>query len=498
MQERILIGQKRNRNRNRNKNKNRNETSMIENHLKNIEQSVELIRRELNPPVDAGDVIRVKDQTELQAAIDNAPVNSQILVNPSVVYDSIILRSGQRNITLSSDATLGNGRVSPEWNEALVKVKSFKSEPRAEGYNFTGFNFLPSTPDRSIIVLGSDKETDPLNTPNEILFNQCVIDADIKVGGRRGIQLMCRRVAILNCHLANFWHSNDSQSIGCYNGPGPYLIHNNFMEASGENFISGGADTLNEAMQTTYVEFTNNFCYKPETWKPQANTTVKNLFELKDILSANIQNNLFEGSWKDGQVGYSIVITPRNQNGREPFAIVKDINFSWNVIRNAGAGISILGDDNLQPSLRTENIVIENNLIYDIDPVKHAGSAGRIFAIARSPLNIHISNNTCLGIPKINSFMDIEQVPEQLKVFNNIFTEGSYGLKTAGGLGIGPFVQGTKDSEFNGNYIIPSNIRSINYGQANIKSATCVEESTFRSLVNAGVDIDVLRSKVVF
>lgn len=470
---------------------------MIEDHLLNIEKEIAAIRRELDPDPPST-VVRVGTQTELQNTIDNCSPGTTILVKPGI-YDFIILRNGKRDIQLAPDATLGSGRVAPEWTDTLIKVKAFRCEPQAEGYLLTGFEFLPTSKDISILTLGSDKNLDPFNSPHDIVFNQCLVNANKDVGGKRGIQLMCRHVEIHNCHIAGFWYSSDSQAIGCYNGPGPYLIHNNYLEASGENFMSGGADSLNESMQPSYIEFTNNYCFKPEAWKTLTNCTVKNLFELKDCKQAKIQNNLFEGSWKDGQVGYAIVFTPRNQNGREPFTIVSNIDFSWNVVRNVGAGFNIMGDDNLNPSLRTENISIENNLIYDVDPVKHVGSAGRIFFISRSPKSVSIKNNTCLGIPKINSFMTIEHKPESLFVNTNIFTEGSYGLNCSpAGIGILGFNAQCVTSEFAANVIIPSNVRKIEYGPANSKNPNAVDPDTFRSLVPAGVNIDMLRSRVDF
>ena len=437
-------------------------------------------------------------QSELQSALDNAPIGSNILVKPGI-YDSIILRSGKKNYNLVTDATLGSGRVEDTWKDALVKVKSIKIEPKAEAYAFTGFEFLPINPGIATIYLGSDKETDPFNTPNDISFNQCIVSANPDTGGKRGIQMMCRKVQIVNCRLAGFWYNDDSQAVSCYNGPGPYYIYNSYLEASGENFMSGGAKTLNETMLPTYIEFMGNHCYKPESWKSQPLTTVKNLFELKECLEARISNNLFEGNWKDGQVGYAILITPRNQYNTAPFTVVKNVTFSWNVIRNVGAGINIMGDDNLAPTLQTENITIENNLIYDIDQVKHAGSAGVIFMSTRGPKNVIFRNNTCLGINKINSFMSYEGTPDSWIVEKNIFTEGSYGLKTSNGLlGYTAFKQTTLNSEFNNNYIIPSGVRSINYGPTNTKQINAIDKDTMRSLVDAGVDIDILRQHVVF
>ena len=470
---------------------------MIEDHLQAIEREIAAIREELNPPDPNTGIVRVSNQADLQKAIDGLE-NKTILVKPGI-YDEIILRNGKKNLIINTDTKLPVGRVDKEWSDALVHIKSFKAEPKAEGYVLQGMKFLPGVPDRAIITLGNDREVDPFNVPNDITFDQCIVNANPDTGGKRGLAWNCRSVSFLNSIAEGFWWKTpDSQAIGVWNGPGPFTVYNCSLSGSAECFMSGGADCMSEAMQPSALYFSNNHVWKPLEWFNDPTIVVKNLFELKDMKFAVIQNNLFENNWKDDQVGFAIVFTPRNQYNHQPYAIVSNVDFSWNVVRNVGAGVNILGDDNLAPSLRTTNINICNNLLYDIDPVKFPGSAGRIFQILRGPLAVTIKNNTCLGIPKINSFIDIEQKPEKLLINENIFTEGSYGLKVSpAGLGYDAFMAQCIESEFLRNYIIPSNVRTIKYGLTNVKSSECID-SNMKSLVPAGVDIDLLRTKVLF
>ena len=42
---------------------------------------------------------------------------------------------------------------------------------------------------------------------------------------------------------------------------------------------------------------------------------VKNLFELKNARNVLVERNVFENNWANGQAGYAILFTPRNQEG---------------------------------------------------------------------------------------------------------------------------------------------------------------------------------------
>ena len=93
---------------------------------------------------------------------------------------------------------------------------------------------------------------------------------------------------------------------------------------------------------------------------------VKNLLELKNAQRVLIDGNIFEHWWAASQKGYAILFTPRNQYGTAPWAVVRDITLTNNVIRHVAGAIDILGTDYDHPSQRTTNIVIRNNLVFDV------------------------------------------------------------------------------------------------------------------------------------
>src|SRR5205823_1930446 len=93
---------------------------------------------------------------------------------------------------------------------------------------------------------------------------------------------------------------------------------------------------------------------------------VKNLFELKNAQDVRVEGNVMENNWTDGQTGYAVLFTPRNQDGGCPWCVVQRVTFVNNIVRHAAGGINILGVDDIYSSLVTNNITVQNNLLDDL------------------------------------------------------------------------------------------------------------------------------------
>ena len=55
--------------------------------------------------------------------------------------------------------------------------------------------------------------------------------------------------------------------MGGFNGPGPFWIENNYLEASGENFMLGGTDPTDPGLIPGGVTFRRNYVTKPVSWR---------------------------------------------------------------------------------------------------------------------------------------------------------------------------------------------------------------------------------------
>src|SRR5690606_11264822 len=59
---------------------------------------------------------------------------------------------------------------------------------------------------------------------------------------RHGVMLNGHYMAVVNSYIANVKDTADAQAIYTFNGGSHYKIVDNFLEATGENFMAGGAD----------------------------------------------------------------------------------------------------------------------------------------------------------------------------------------------------------------------------------------------------------------
>jgi hypothetical protein len=187
----------------------------------------------------------------------------------------------------------------------------------------------------------------------------------------------------------------DSQAIWISNGPGPYRIVNNYLEAASENILVGGDSVRIAGVTPADILIENNTIAKPLAWKAETGWQVKNLLELKNAKRVVIRGNTFDGNWVDGQSGYAILFTPRNQYGDNPWSVVEDVLFERNVLRNISGGLNISGDDSNNISQRTSRITITQNKFLISRAVM--GGSGRCAQITRGPQVIVWTQNTCIS-----------------------------------------------------------------------------------------------------
>ena len=191
----------------------------------------------------------------------------------------------------------------------------------------------------------------------------------------------------------------------------------------------GGADPAIPGLVTADVVFRGNHLAKPLEWRNER-WTVKNLFELKNARRVLVEENLMEYSWREAQVGFAILLTPRNQDRRAPWATVEDVTLRRNVVRHAGGGINILGRD-ANPSGQTRRLRIEHNLFYDIDAERWGGT-GAFVLIGDGPADVSIEHNTVIQSGNIvTAYGGSKDAPETIQgvVFrDNLVRHNSYGV----------------------------------------------------------------------
>lgn len=420
--------------------------------------------------------IHVAAGGDLQAALDRAEPGDRIELDNGAMYKGpfhLRRKAGDGWIVVTSvaaDSFVQTGtRIDPSQSSRMAKLVAssesvIEADPGAHHYRFVGIEIAPTegTFLNTLVQLG-DEESKIDRLPHHIIFDRCYLHGDPRKGTRRGIALNSRQSAVINSYLADFKEVGaDSQAIAGWNGPGPFTISNNYLEAAGENVMFGGADPSIHGLVPADIQITHNHLAKPLSWRKDDPSfegtlwTVKNLFELKNARRVVIDGNLLEHNWPESQNGFAVLLTVRNQDGTASWSVVEDVVFSNNVVRHAAAGINILGRDDVHSSERTRRVAIHGNLFLDIGG---QWGSGRLFQLLDGTRDVVISHNTAFqtGAAVFGGDND----PHIGFVFeNNVVLHNEFGIGGSGtGIGRPSLARYFPGSVVRGNVLVGGNAR---------------------------------------
>lgn len=505
-------------------------------------------------------IINVGNGEDFQAALDRSEPGDVITLEAGADFVGNFTLPEKQNgsgwITIrssakDSDLPPDGHRVTPAYSAVMPRIISPNADPAmrtsgsAHHYQFVGIEITIADNvmlNYGIIGIGEGRERDVSLLPHHLVIDRCYIHGNPLADVARGIALNGANVQVVNsyisdCHGLGF----DTQAICGWNSPGPFSIVNNYLEASGENVLFGGADPKIAGLVPSDIEFRRNHCFKPVAWKdgifakpsnvsaqpaslsgavlaagtyyyriaargragaesiansaasdeiaavldsgansinlvwasvanateyrvyrttdapgaatrnwsffstssasfsdtgnqvnpgsgapPQSGSrwTVKNLFELKNARRVLIDENVFENNWLDGQSGFAILFTVRNQEGTAPWSVVEDVTFTDNVVRHSAAGIQFIGSDNLHPSQQIKRVEVFNNLFDDIGG-KQWGNNGRFIQITET-VDTRIDHNTAF---QTGNLVTAHGAPNKGFVFiNNIVPNNQFGI----------------------------------------------------------------------
>jgi len=388
--------------------------------------------------------------------------NLQTVLNSAVRGDEIVIDAGATftgNFTLPAKAgTAANGwilirssrsaqlppqgtRVTPTSASLMPKIitpntmPALKTAAGTSGWWISGveFSLVQMTHiNYGLVAFGDGSPQNTLaSVPHDLVLERSYVHGLATSAVSRCVTLNSGRTAVqdsylFDCHLKGF----DSQAILGWNGPGPFKIVNNTLAGAGENIMFGGADPSIPGLIPSDIEVRRNYIYTPASWKGV--WTKKNIFELKNAQRVLVAENVLEGSWLDGQTGEAFVLKVSNQSGSCTWCSTLDVTIRNNIVRNAGAGFAIMGQQGGSPHTVGQllnRLLIEQNVVENINTGFYTGAA-RLITIMQDAQNVTIRHNTMTAPGSLAQYLNLSSNPAATNFAfqNNIMTHGNYGF----------------------------------------------------------------------
>jgi hypothetical protein len=311
----------------------------------------------------------------LQAALDAVQAGQRILLDPAGAWPA--------TYTIRKKAQLGRYRLTTEGAPDATDTRiltggglarigggsgpAFVTEPGAGDLEIDNVALLPSTDTgrwSTVVLLGTGAERDPLELPHDITLRRVHSVVDwTQQRQRRFVRAECAGFSLLDSYIDGYNHPtpDDAQAFITTNSPGPFLIQNCYLVATGENLLFGGGDpkipNLVPGESGTIIRRCHLF--KPLAWQTALRGTVKCLLEFKNARNVLVDGCVLENVWVDAQAGRALLLTVRNQDGTAPWSTLENIEIRNTRILNAPAeAIHILATDDTpgRLSVRARNL----------------------------------------------------------------------------------------------------------------------------------------------
>jgi len=427
-----------------------------------------------------GAVVNVKSGGDFQAALNSAQCGQTIQLQAGATFngtfnlqakgcnaqnwiiirtsspDSALPAEGQRLTPCYAGVSSLPGRPAyncPNPTNVLAKIQNDNLGPilLADGANFYRFVGLeitrPTGSKNSAILIGL------AGTADHIIVDRSWLHGQAQDETRDGVSMAGgTNMAVIDSYLNDFHCISKSGSCTDAHAisggvtttqDGPYLIQNNFLEASGEAVMMGGGHATMTPADITIV---GNHLFKPMSWM-EGNSPfvggptgdpfiVKNHLELKNAVRVLIDSNLMENVWGGfTQKGHAILFTPKNQHTRSgenvcPICEVTDVTVRYTQISHAGGGIVLAtvisgdGGGDGAPAFAGTRFSIHDIVMDDLSKKYTGGGNG--FEIANSwpsnPLNT-ITINHVTVFPDVGSHaMSVGNTDGNPPMYGLVFT----------------------------------------------------------------------------
>lgn len=350
------------------------------------------------------------------------PLSNQALIIGSADFAEGAAIAGQR-ISQTAEAP---------WLETPNSRPAFIIANGAAGLYIDGIGFTTVTPTPTgvypILNMGDNDAVTLAMLPSNITLRRVLItapDPPTPAGPfvQRGMTMNCINCVVADSQCWNIKNAGwDSQCIAVDNSPGPGLIANNYLEATGENIIfntkclpttcagpNGAPNGVQPApVPSDFLVIHNDFNKQLSWAKEPAGCvpggspfcyTVKNEFEVKHGQRMYITGNRFRNTFNQAQGEFTII----NCFPAGPY-VCNDITYTNNLFEHGPWIFAISGNGSPHTGQR---ILIRNNLGLDINGEKYIsqeGTAGYgrgfFFQVQRTG-SLTIDHNTVINYPPL-------------------------------------------------------------------------------------------------
>jgi hypothetical protein len=399
--------------------------------------------------------VRVPAGGNLQFALDAAQPGDEILLAPGATYvgNFQLLNKGQNNAWIVVRTDLGDDaigapgtRMTPSRaaSARLAKIltptisAAVETMLGANHYRLTGVE-LGATGSvgalNALLRFGSDfweqNSTDKI--ASNLILDRSYVHGSSSLQLTRCLALNSATTAIIDSWLGDC-HSNlnESQAIGSWNGPGPFLIQNNHLEGGQEVLVFGGGSAMIQNQSPSDITVRGNHIMRPTSWKGV--WEAKNLIESKHAKRLLIEGNVIENNWVDAQAGFAFVIKSENQNNDNPWTQSADITIRYNKIRNTGNVFNLAVGPGYSQMVPAARMVIVDNVVENVNSSPFNGD-GHTLMLLGGLKDIVMMHNTVVSANGGNSFAVVfGELPEvqRLVIHSNVLSHGAYGMKGGG------------------------------------------------------------------
>jgi hypothetical protein len=236
----------------------------------------------------------VRRGDDLQAVLDAAAPGDEILLEAGAEFAGnfvLPVKAGEAPIVLGSAPSSGlpseGERIRPAHAPLLARIRSpnsvpaLKTAPAAHHWELRYLEFAANRNGYGDVIQigdGSKAQDTIARVPHHIVISHVYIHGDPQFGQKRGIALNAAHVTIRDSHIDGIKAvGQDTQAIGGWNGPGPYVIENNYLEAAGENVMFGGADPAIPGLVPDGITVRRNYFSRPLAWREPILSTPQGL-----------------------------------------------------------------------------------------------------------------------------------------------------------------------------------------------------------------------------